>query len=140
MNPLILIRTFRAGKMTQAVAAGRALLQAGHWQHAFFADLSGCESRAGVCLSLQAAFGIPGDSADPDLLLTWLRRCDLGLIGLIVKLPGDTSAAAKNQSAIAGPLKSMLQVRRAVLIAWHPSCLNEYVLTSQPVRTTQFYL
>lgn len=98
-----------AGKLTQAVAAGKALLQAGHWQHAFYADLSGCETKAGVCLALQAAFGVPGDSAGPDLLLAWLRRSELGLMGLIIRLPDDL-VAAKSQAAITGPLRTMLQV------------------------------
>ena len=98
-----------AGKLTQAVVAGKALLQAGHWQHAFYADLSGCETKADVCLTLQAAFGVPGDSAGPDLLLTWLRRCELGLMGLIVRLP-DNLAVAKSQVAVTSPIKSMIQV------------------------------
>ena len=98
-----------AGKLTQAVAASKALLQAGHWQHAFFADLTGCETRAGVCLTLQAAFGIPGDAASLDLLITWLRRSELGLMGLVIRLP-DHLATAKTQAFALEPLKSMLQV------------------------------
>ncbi|KAK9844685.1 hypothetical protein WJX74_005494 [Apatococcus lobatus] len=97
-----------SGKLTQAVAAGKALMQVGHWQHAFYADLSGCETKADVCLTLQAAFGVPGDTAGLDLLLTWLRRSELGLMGLIVRLP-DNLAAAKSQAAVTGPIKSMIQ-------------------------------
>ncbi len=97
-----------AGKWTQAIAASKSLLQGGHWQHAFCADLTGCESRSGVCLALQAALGIPGDSAGLDLLLAWLSRSELGLMGLIIRLP-DSMAAPKDLAAVIDPLKSILQ-------------------------------
>ena len=98
-----------AGKLTQATAASKALLRAGHWQHASYADLSGCETPAGVCLALQAAFGVPGDSATLELLLAWLRRSELGLMGLIIRLPASL-AMPKDQGSVTGPLKDMLQV------------------------------